>query len=773
MERPDFKQMKKMEAILRRYADVMNSMTADGERQTEAVRSLAMEAASKMALESLDMISAEELRKSRAGIRVSALMDAGYKTLEDIYRADDKDLAAIEGIGEGQIASIRRLTAEFVRNMAAWMPVRIDPSDEEGGNLPLMQAAALLRRCGAVRRDAGEAPETFLTFEKDVLSRIRIRNSIRWLFSGREKKESTLEACLEMRDYLVSPAFARIRNLADIYTEARSLTMEDAARDFSSDSADFYAVIEECSQVRGAGARVYGSVPEKLAAEIDASPLDLSGFKGTLRAYQAFGARYILHQKKVLLGDEMGLGKTVQAIAAMCHIRSVEKGERFLVVAPASVLANWCREIEKFSNIPVYLLHGPGTMRVFDAWEAEGGAAVTNYESMGKIADRINDRMKLSLLVIDEAHYIKNPDARRSAAVRMLEDESDRILLMTGTPVENRVEEMCSLIGFIRPDMAGRVRELAYMKQIPQFREFLSPVYLRRQRDHVLKELPPVEEKQEWCMMSMTDLAWYTASVMSKNFTDMRRVSFHQEDLSTSSKAVRILEICREAASDERKVVIYSYFRETIRKISALLGEECAVVITGSTEVDKRQVILDDFAKGNRHVLVCQIQSGGTGLNIQAASLVIICEPQIKPSLTRQAVARVHRMGQIRGVLVFHMLCQDSIDEAMVRLLEEKQREFDLYADESALSLAEDSLYDSSWIRDFIEKEAARYLPGAGEMGESLLIGGPGEEEVRPDPEKTGPGDLPLIPSQAESPKMLTSEAEIYPPGDYNNDSRD
>ncbi|MBQ1923670.1 MAG: helix-hairpin-helix domain-containing protein, partial [Lachnospiraceae bacterium] len=140
MERPDFKQMKKMEAILRRYADVMNSMTADGERQTEAVRSLAMEAASKMALESLDMISAEELRKSRAGIRVSALMEAGYKTLEDIYRADDKDLAAIEGIGEGQIASIRRLTAEFVRNMAAWMPVRIDPSDEEGGNLPLMQA---------------------------------------------------------------------------------------------------------------------------------------------------------------------------------------------------------------------------------------------------------------------------------------------------------------------------------------------------------------------------------------------------------------------------------------------------------------------------------------------------------------------------------------------------------------------------------------------------------------------------------------------------------
>ena len=770
MERPDFRQMKQMEAVLRRYADAMDSMTADGERQTEAVRSLALKAAEKMALGSLDRISAEELKKSRAGIRVSALMDAGFKTLEDIYRADDKDLAAVDGIGEGQIASIRRITAEFIRNMSAYMPVRIDPADPEGGNTDLMYQTALLRRCGAIRRDAGDAPEKFLAFQREVLSRIRIRSSLRWFFSGREKKESTLRAFHDMRECLVSPAFARIRHLADLYTEALSLTGEEAARDFESGSADFYAVIEECSLVKGAGERVYGSVPEKLAAEIDESPLDLSDFRGTLRAYQAFGARYILHQKKVLLGDEMGLGKTVQAIAAMCHIRSAEKGDRFLVVAPASVLANWCREIEKFSSIPVYLLHGPGTMKVFDAWEAEGGAAVTNYESMGKIADRINDRMKLSLLVIDEAHYIKNPDARRSAAVRMLEDESDRILLMTGTPVENRVDEMCSLIAFIRPDMARRVRELAYMKQVPQFREFLSPVYLRRQRDHVLKELPPVEEKQEWCMMSMEDLAWYTASVMSRNFTDMRRVSFHQEDLSASSKALRILEICREAALDNRKVVIYSYFRETIRKISAFLGEECAGVITGSTEVEKRQVILDDFAGGDRHVLVCQIQSGGTGLNIQAASLVILCEPQIKPSLTRQAIARVHRMGQIRGVLVFHMLCQDSIDEAMVRLLEEKQREFDLYADESALSEAEDSLYDSSWIRDFIERESARYLPGAGDGGESLLIGGPGAKEETPG-KKEAEG-LPSLQGPGESPQMLTSEAEICAPEDYNKDSR-
>ena len=115
------------------------------------------------------------------------------------------------------------------------------------------------------------------------------------------------------------------------------------------------------------------------------------------------------------------------------------------------------------------------------------------------------------------------------------------------------------------------------------------------------------------------------------------------------------------------------------------------------------------------YVLVCQIQAGGTGLNIQTASVVIFCEPQMKPSLTNQAISRVYRMGQVRNVLVYHLLCENTVDEAMVMMLERKQQEFDAYADESALANALDELVDKDWIQKLIEAENAKYGEGTDE----------------------------------------------------------
>ena len=223
---------------------------------------------------------------------------------------------------------------------------------------------------------------------------------------------------------------------------------------------------------------------EQLAAEIDALPLDLSAFNGHLRSYQAFGAKYVLSQRRVLLGDEMGLGKTVQAVAVMAHLRAADPGSRFLVVCPASVLVNWCREIRKFSALEPFLLHGAGFRGEMEAWVRDSGVAVTNYESMGKVVSVLDGRIPLDLLVIDEAHYMKNPDAQRTRHIRALDDESARILMMTGTPLENRVSEMCSLIDFIRPDMSEKVRKAAGMSGAPEFREMISPLYLRRLRNY-------------------------------------------------------------------------------------------------------------------------------------------------------------------------------------------------------------------------------------------------------------------------------------------------
>ena len=273
---------------------------------------------------------------------------------------------------------------------------------------------------------------------------------------------------------------------------------------------------------------------------------------------------------------------------------------------------------------------------------------------------------------------------------------------------------MCELIGFVRPDLEDAMRMQASMQFAPAFRELLSPVYLRRRREQVLPELPPLTEQEEWCTLSQKDALYYSKEVENGNFMGMRRVSFlgEKEDLTSSAKAARLAELIREIQVDGGKAVIFSYFRETIQKVSILLQDFSCGCITGSTAPEERQFLVDRFTDAPAgSVLICQIQAGGIGLNLQAASCVIFCEPQIKPSLSRQALSRVYRMGQVRQVLVFYLLCENTVDEAVIRLLARKEQEFDLYADESSMAEAENRLADSVWIRSVIEEERRKYLP--------------------------------------------------------------
>jgi SNF2 family DNA or RNA helicase len=147
-----------------------------------------------------------------------------------------------------------------------------------------------------------------------------------------------------------------------------------------------------------------------------------------------------------------------------------------------------------------------------------------------------------------------------------------------------------------------------------------------------------------------------------------------------------------------------------VRAVSAALGDLCLEPITGSIQPSRRQEIIDEFDKApDGAVLLAQIQAGGTGLNIQSASVVIICEPQIKPSLMTQALSRVYRMGQIKNVLVYNLLCPNTADEKMMKILAQKQFEFDSFANESAIADALDNRMDTEWIQKVIAEEAARY----------------------------------------------------------------
>jgi SNF2 family DNA or RNA helicase len=711
---PDFKEINRLIESLEMLDRSFQKITAEYGGHEAKVKQACMAQLKKQSAEFLKEIPVEELKNSKAGIRINALQSAGYETLYDLYKAENWKLQNIEGIGEKQISSIRSIIGEFLNRLSTRARIRLTTDRDDIAGRTLIHEIAKFRKIEQIRREAGPLTMSVHETISALTAAVTIRSRFRWIFSFGAAKNETIRAIGDILTYCRSAEYNLVKSLISQYGEAVNMGVLDAMEDFKKNSASYYAIIERMTGA-GAGAKrelVYSSVPAQLAEEIDAFALNLDGFKGNLRAYQEFGTRYILTMKRVLLGDEMGLGKTIQAIAAMTHLYGEDRQSRFLVVCPASVMINWCREIQKFSDIPVNLLHGPMLEDALLCWKELGGAAVTNYESMGKIVGTIDNHLTLSMLIIDEAHYIKNPEAKRTQYIHALDDESERILLMTGTPLENKVGEMCELIGFVRPDMVKNVRAYAGMRQLPAFREMLAPVYLRRQRDMVLDELPPLTVEEEWCEMTAEDSAAYGIEVMGGNFMGMRRVSFLQEDMRTSSKAQRLFELCEQAMEGGGKVIVYSYFRETIRKVCDFLGPMVIGSITGSTPPEERQDLIDRFSRTpDGAVLVCQVQAGGTGLNIQAAGIVIFCEPQIKPSLTWQAISRVYRMGQVQNVLVYHLLCENTVDEAMQEILAVKEEEFDMFAHDSAIAEAADGLADKEWIRQIVEREKQKYLP--------------------------------------------------------------
>lgn len=229
--------------------------------------------------------------------------------------------------------------------------------------------------------------------------------------------------------------------------------------------------------------------------------------------------------------------------------------------------------------------------------------------------------------------------------MRYLAGFTKRILFMTGTALENNVDEMISLIDVLQPNVAKSIKSIAFMSTAPQFREKIAGVYYRRRREDVLTELPDLIESREWCTMSAEETRIYEQDVLSRSFMGTRRLSWNVANLDQSCKACRMTEIINEAESEGRKVLIFSFFLDTIRKIYEYLGDRCCNPINGSVPPQRRQEIIDQFNDDPKKTVLCaQIQSGGTGLNIQAASVVIICEPQFKPSIENQAISRAYRM---------------------------------------------------------------------------------------------------------------------------------
>ncbi len=737
----------------------------------------------------LRTIPVDELNANKDGIRTNLLKEAGYGDIYSVHAASEQSLASINGIGEVMSLRAKQNAAKIAVDVNNNVKLKISLDHKSDEYSRLVTAVAEYMRA---KENQPRCEQLLSMLPQDTMGDLQklncAKSGLKWMFSGSAKKEEAqaayerLSACASAidRSGLIPQIQGQIPVPGNFSGISGPISIAAAWSDFARRPIEYYQTLEEIAPERFDSDEDGYGLSDEIKEDVANTPVDLTGLNCTLRGYQLWGVKYILHQKRVLLGDEMGLGKTIQALAAMVSLRndylhSKEKPEtaapaqqevtpatetvapvaqtaapmaqtaapaqetvvaaaapeaqniqekegagttletapapqpapaasvsplqddsdlpsiaevqhppRFLVICPASVIVNWCREIEAKSDLIAYNLHDKDRDAHFRTWSEEGGVAVTNYESLENHFV-IEEDFDIDMIIVDEAHYIKNTEAKRSKNVLHLCDHTDRILFMTGTPLENNVNEMIRLMDYLQHDVAQRAQQVSMTAYADDFKDKISPVYYRRKRESVLSELPDLTDIKEWCDMTPEDERAYEDDVLTGSFMDVRRVSWRNADyLNTSAKVQRLREIVEDATEDGRKILVFSFFLDTLEKIRTIFGEKCVGVINGAVPVEERQNIVDAFeAAPAGSVLSAQIQSGGTGLNIQSASVVILCEPQYKPSTENQAIGRAHRMGQTRDVLVYRLLCPNTVDERMIEIIENKQAEFDTFADES------------------------------------------------------------------------------------------
>jgi len=610
-------------------------------------------------------------------VRLGLIEGAGYRTVGAVLRAGVGRLSSIRGVGDGSarqaVAAARQLAVALEEETR----VRFDPDSRDATQTRLLGE---LFAYGEAKSLPDLRP---LAASIDSLLEEATRGASRFkmFFSGSRKKESARDALASLAALMASPEMTSAADRVSVVLSA-SIPRSDALwADYTARAVYYNGLLIEVGGLSPDEAASQGFLPTDIARRVHEYPLDLSLVKASLRGYQAFGAKFALAQERAIIGDEMGLGKTVQALAAMSHLYARDQ-RHLMVVCPASVVVNWTREVTAHTKMQVHRIHGPERAQSFAVWVARGGVGVTTFEGLRSLS--FPSGLSLAMLTVDEAHYVKNPGALRTRAVVSWATRTPLVLFLTGTPMENRVSEFRSLVEHLQPSIAATLgtQELG-LGAGHRFRRAVAPVYLRRDQEDVLSELPPRIETQEWVELEGEALDAYRSAVRAGNFMAMRRAAFVGPG---SAKLKRLEELVSEAASNGRKVVVFSYFLDVVRSVCESLGSRAVGPLTGSVPPTARQGLVDSFtARREPAVLVSQINAGGVGLNIQAASVVILCEPQWTPAIEEQAIARCHRMGQVRPVDVHRLLCENSVDQRMLDILGAKSALFDEYARRSEI----------------------------------------------------------------------------------------
>jgi superfamily II DNA or RNA helicase len=444
---------------------------------------------------------------------------------------------------------------------------------------------------------------------------------------------------------------------------------------------------------------------------------------GLLRPYQQVGLRWLYLLTTLGLGaclaDDMGLGKTIQVLSLLLVLQRQRGGmsRPSLLVAPASLLANWAAEIERFaprlkaltahpSALPAAELKtlGPGRLKGIDL-------VITTYGSLLRLPWIAESSWRLA--VLDEAQNIKNPGAKQTRAVKAL--KADARLALTGTPVENRLGDLWSIFDFLNPGLLGSPKEFSnFAKRLANsphgsyapLRELVRPYILRRLKTDkaVISDLPDKTEIKSFCSLSRRQAALYQQAVeeMREQLADssgiqrkglvlsflmrFKQICNHPSQWlgdgawseSDSGKWARLREIAEEVASRQEKMLVFTQFREVTAPVAGFLGSvfgRPGLVLHGETEVKKRKDLVRRFQEDESvGFFVLSLKAGGAGLNLTAASHVVHFDRWWNPAVENQATDRAFRIGQTKNVLVHKFVCRGTVEEKIDQLIESKRQ---------------------------------------------------------------------------------------------------
>ncbi len=473
-----------------------------------------------------------------------------------------------------------------------------------------------------------------------------------------------------------------------------------------------------------------GGWTERLRAlEVAATPEPVAGLQAELRSYQQAGLAWLQFLAEIgvggILADDMGLGKTVQALAVLAWQRERQGQAPSLVVAPTSVATNWIREAKRFvPELKCILLHG--SARHARREEVPGSdIVVTTYALLRRDITRLKD-IHFRYVILDEAQHIKNHAAATTAAARSL--DADHRLALTGTPLENRLLELWSIVDFVNPGMLGTWREFSRRWERPveeaigeraaareagaevpsgladvaggaeaaSLRARIRPFLLRRTKSEVQRDLPPKIESDVVVELTPSQRRAYAAlaaatredlgkRMAADGFEKNRMVVLtallrlrqlacdprlidSRLEAADSAKLGAFRELISEVIASGRRALVFSQFVQLLSLVRADLEEQGIEYAYLDGRTRDREAVIDSFVEGEMPVFLLSLRAGGTGINLSAADVVIHLDPWWNPAVEDQATDRAHRIGQRKTVSVYRIVAAGTIEEALLRL---------------------------------------------------------------------------------------------------------